>query len=156
MYPAMKETRREDRDGKSWLIWYKPQRDEIDTGGMYPQKQDTQNVAESKYGEQVSSMRGYERPVSCHNGKQKKRREGIKPQREERGTKAVYPVKQDTQSIAWRSCGKQVSYMKGYKGHVSYRNWKRYTRKRYPAWQGLCLLSYGAARSVREPPFCCI
>jgi hypothetical protein len=93
-----------------------------DIEGLYPQKQDTQNVAGSKCGRQVSSMRGYERPVSCHNGKQKKRREGIKPQREERGTKAVYPVKQDTQSIAWRSCGKQVSYMKGYKGHVSYRN----------------------------------
>ena len=56
--------------------------------------------------------------------------ESYKPQREVI-IKALYPSMPDTQSIAWRSCEKEVSGMVGYEGHISRRNQKRYTRNMY-------------------------
>jgi hypothetical protein len=94
----------------------KPQREETETRGLYPSLPETWNVAESKCGKEVSGMGGYERHVSGHDGNERKRREGIKPQREEKDTKGRSPSMPETWNVAVSKCGKEVSGMGGYKG----------------------------------------
>ena len=97
---------------------------------------ETWNVAESKYGKEVSGMGGYERHVSGNDGNERKRREGIKPQREEKDTKGLYPSMPETWNVAVSKCGKEVSGMGGYEGHVSGHDGKQMNVKDHTSHSG--------------------
>jgi hypothetical protein len=97
-----------------------------------------------------SGKRSYNGIVSVKNGYVenclgKQRKEGVRQKRipsvnacEEslsqatagRGdTMARYPLKTDTQNVAWRSCKKEVSVRKGYLGYVFCRRPRTYVQK---------------------------
>jgi hypothetical protein len=82
---------------------------------LYPFITDTQNVAGSKYKKQVSIRKGYRVHVSVKNGQLNACEESLLQATAGRGdTMKRYPLKTDTQNIAWGSCEKEVSVRKGY------------------------------------------
>ena len=100
---------------------------------------DTQIVTNSKNDGEVSWMGGYEGKVA---GNERKRREGIKPQREETDTRGLYPSMPETWNVAESKCGKEVSGMGGYERHVSGHDEKQMNVKDHT--------SHGGKREVRR------
>src|SRR5580658_9525471 len=96
----------------------------------YPLKTDTQNVAWRSCEKEVSVRKGYLVHVSVRNGQLNACEESLSQATAGRGdTMARYPLKTDTQNVAWRSCEKEVSVRKGYLGYVFCRRPRTYVQK---------------------------
>src|SRR5580658_10127815 len=100
-----------------------------DTMARYPLKTDTQNVAWRSCEKEVSVRKGYLVHVSVRNGQLNGCEESLSQATAGRGDTMIrYPLKTDTQNVAWRSCEKEVSVRKGYLGYVFCRRPRTYVQ----------------------------